>query len=229
VPAVPIPVGGERPSQQMSVSLTDVDNELYCLSVQLAEPLSHLRASMNSEQLVEAILSDARERSLYDRVVLLQFAIDVVHKSAWRFGENPFEQQAKREQLLDVLACAYTCEQRRWEQIATQFYARDDSWLKAELDASSSERAGLTLFYLIRYEARQALLEPAGSTRARSRISSDGPLQGFLLQRLQQAGNRRLKDLFDRTQAMADEVVAPVPVTRPSDGEDWDVVMGDEQ
>lgn len=32
---------------------------------QLAEPLSHLRASMNSEQLVEAILSDARERSLY--------------------------------------------------------------------------------------------------------------------------------------------------------------------
>ncbi|KAL3896176.1 MAG: hypothetical protein SGPRY_013331 [Prymnesium sp.] len=111
VEGVSVLVDGERGSQQLSVSLTDVGNEQYCLRMQ--ERLADVGVDApTAERQIECLLRDARRGDVLrgkpsalpdgrllpplvkDASTALQLAADIVHKSAWRFGHSQNEEQA---------------------------------------------------------------------------------------------------------------------------------------
>ena len=223
VPSVPVAVDGKTNEEPRDVSLHHASDEWYCLWVQ--ERLPWLQQSdgsgSDSEQLFSALVEHAREVDLQlqrgvSAADALKLALDVAHKTAWRFPMTTAGSEIRRERMVQILAAAVLPEIAAWRNIGDHLSRISDSGLKSLLEGRdnglrhfmegescaleesthpSSPQAmtsndlctgKLILFEILEYEEQKFAEETDGQGRERISLETDS---GSLLPRLLDALN----------------------------------------
>jgi len=213
------------------VGLGDIANEHYVLRVQ--EELNLGTEAKPSEHILSALLDHVAGgkalsgTTLHDgpltRDAALHLALDIAHKTSWRYATSVRGENAKRATFLRILHTALSCELDRWRDLANEVTRLNDTQLIAALagEPGGHPVAGtrpLELFSLLSYQAAKAASMPTGPS-ADDKWLGDGSAdaKGSMLCELKnslglpEADARRVGALLQRAQAIAALHSVPQP------------------
>jgi len=240
VRGVPVTVEGERREVSMDVGLRDVANEQYALRVQ--EELQLGGEALPTEQMIDALLAHATDptgpilaaASLHgeplDRDDALGLALDLVHKTAWRYAVSSSGISARRATLVRILHVALACELTMWRDLANELSRLNDAQLVAALggEAAGHPLAGtkpLALFALFGSQAARATPSDDDEWLSPAAPEGEGSMLAKLMASVQlpEAEGLRVARLIRRAQEIAGTIRVPATIAAPppSADEEW--------
>ena len=236
VRGVPVSIEGERREVLMDVALLNVASEHYVLRVQ--EELNLGAEAKPTEQILSALLAHASGGDSLSGATLhgqplsrdaaLHLALEIAHKTSWRYSTSERGSEAKRSSFLRILRTALVCELDKWRDLANELTRLNDSQLIAALagEAGGHPEPGtrpLALFSLFSYQAAKAAAAAAGPSKDDVWLGSgEVDTEGSMLSELKaslglpEADARRVGALLQRAQSIAAMHAAPPPPEAPS-------------